>query len=74
MARGLKLRILEIEGLHYLCTENKGYRVADLRLCFRIYAIKQVCHHAAHNVSFSLQQRIRMLFYLPAMTQVFETY
>ena len=37
MARGLKL-----EGLYYPCSENKGadqlrgYREADLRLCFRI--------------------------------------
>ena len=42
MARGLKFRIYEVEGLHYPCSENKGadqlrgYRKADLRLCFRI--------------------------------------
>ena len=42
MARGLKFRIEEVEGLYYLCSENKGadqlrgYREADLRLCFRI--------------------------------------
>ena len=42
MARGLKFRIQEVEGLYYLCSENKGadqlrgYREADLRLCFRI--------------------------------------
>ena len=42
MARDLKLRIKEEEGLYYLCSENKGadqlrsYRKADLRLCFRI--------------------------------------
>ena len=42
MARGLKFRILEVEGLYYLCSENKGadqllgYHEADLRLCFRI--------------------------------------
>ena len=23
-ARGLKFRILKVEGLHYLCSENKG--------------------------------------------------
>ena len=40
MARGLKFRIWEGEGLYYLCSENKGtdqirgYREADLRLCF----------------------------------------
>ena len=42
MARGLKFRILKVEGLYYLCSENKGadqlhgYREANLRLCFRI--------------------------------------
>ena len=42
MARGLKFWIKKIEGLYYLCSENKGadqvrsYREADLRLCFRI--------------------------------------
>ena len=42
MTRGLKLWILKIEGLYYLFSKNKGadqlrgYREADLRLCFRI--------------------------------------
>ena len=42
MARGLKFWIKKEEGLPYLCSENKGadqlrdYRVADLRLCFRM--------------------------------------
>ena len=40
MARGLKFRIKKVEGLYYLCSENKGAdqlnREADLRLCFRI--------------------------------------
>ena len=42
MARGLKFRIEEVEGLYYPCSENKGadqlrgYREADLRLSFRI--------------------------------------
>ena len=42
MARGLKFRIHEVEGLYYPFSENKGadqlrgYREADLRLCFRI--------------------------------------
>ena len=41
-ARDLKFRILEEEGLYYLCSENNGadqlhgYREADLCLCFRI--------------------------------------
>ena len=42
MARGLKFRIKNVMGLYYLCSENigadqlRGYREADLRLCFRI--------------------------------------
>ena len=42
MARGLKFRIQKVVGLYYPCSENKGadqlrgYREADLRLCFRI--------------------------------------
>ena len=42
MARGLKFCIYEVEGLYFLCSENKGadqlhgYREADLCLCFRI--------------------------------------
>ena len=43
MARGLKFQIWEEEGLYYPISENKGadelrgYREADLCLCFRIY-------------------------------------
>ena len=42
IARGLKFQIYIEEELHYPCGENKGadqlrgYREADLRLCFRI--------------------------------------
>ena len=42
IARGLKFRNKNVEGLYYSCSENKGadqlrgYREADLRLCFRI--------------------------------------
>ena len=42
LARDLKFRIKEVEGLYYPCSENKGadqlpgYREADLRLCFCI--------------------------------------
>ena len=41
-ARGLKFRIKKVEGLYYLCSENKGadqlrgYHEADLGLCFHI--------------------------------------
>ena len=47
MAGGLKFCILEVEGLYYLYSENKGadqlgdYDSADLRFCFLIF-IKQV--------------------------------
>ena len=36
IAKGLKFRIKKEEGFYYLFSENKGYRTADLRLCFRI--------------------------------------
>ena len=42
MARGLKFWIGKVEELYYPCSENKGadqlrgYREADLRLCFRL--------------------------------------
>ena len=42
MARGLKFRIQQVEGLNYPCNENKGADQlpgnceADLCLCFRI--------------------------------------
>ena len=43
MARCLKFRILEVESMYYVCSENKGAdqlrgnRAADLRLYFRMY-------------------------------------
>ena len=42
VARRLKFRLKTVEGLYYLCSENKGadqlrgYREADLRICFCI--------------------------------------
>ena len=54
IARGMKFRIEEVERLYYPCSENKGadqlrgYREADLRLCFRIYANCWFSHEAAH--------------------------
>ena len=38
MDRGLKFRIKVVEGLYYPYSEKqrRGYREADLRLCFRI--------------------------------------
>ena len=43
----------EVEGLYYLCSENKGSdhlcgnREADLHLCFRIYAERRFSHDVA---------------------------
>ena len=45
IARGLKFWIYEVEVLYYPSNENKGadqlrgYREADLRLCFHIYRL-----------------------------------
>ena len=50
MARVLKFRILVEEVLCYPGSENKGadqlrgYREADLRLCFRVYAKSRFSH------------------------------
>ena len=55
MAIGLKLRIYEVEGLNYLCSENIGAdqlredRADDLYLCFRI-CINMLSHDAAQIV------------------------
>ena len=54
MAKGLKFRIEEVEGIYYLCSENKGadqlrgYREADLRLFFFAYAKSRFSHDKAH--------------------------
>ena len=56
MDRGLKFRIKKVGGLHYLSNENKGadqlrgYREADLRLCFRISDMQKgrLSHDEAH--------------------------
>ena len=54
MARGLKFRILKVEGLYYLCGENKGadqlrgHCEADLRLCLCWFS-----HDAAQIFSYN---------------------
>ena len=54
IARDLKFPIKAVEELYYLCSENEGadqlcgYREADLRLCFRIYAKSRFSHNKAH--------------------------
>ena len=53
MVRGLKFRIQEVEGLYYLCSENKGadqlcgYSTADLHLCFCTYKKQRFSHDVA---------------------------
>ena len=62
MARGLKVWIQKVEGLFYLCSENKGadqlcgYREADLRLFSHM-----------QNVSFLIKRLICILFYISGM-------
>ena len=59
MARGLKFRMKEVEGLYHLCRENKcadelhGYRKADLRLSFRICKtlVFKVVNNCSHCTS-----------------------
>ena len=63
MARGLKFWIKKVEGLYYLCSENKGadqllgHREADLRLCFRIFKML-VFSRRGSNESFNCQQHL----------------
>ena len=59
MARGLKFRIYEVEGLYYLSSENKG---ADLRLCFRIYAKLLFSHDATQMIFRSAKMWIVTLY------------
>ena len=54
MARDLKFRIKEVDGLYYPCSENKdadqlrGNREADLHLCFRNMQKSGFSHVAGH--------------------------
>ena len=47
------------KGLYYICSENKGadqlcgYREADLRICFRVYAKSRSAHDAVQNSTVS---------------------
>ena len=61
MARGLKFRIKIEEELYYPSSENKGadqlrgYREADLRLCFRICK-NQVFHYYLMSLQLDVVQ------------------
>ena len=67
MARGLKCRIYEVEGLYYPCSENKdadqlrGYREADLRLCFRICKMLVFSWRGSFdNICSNMHKRLRL--------------
>ena len=46
MARGLKFRIKAVDGLYYLCSENKG-------ICPFVFADAQIAHlYVKNNLSF----------------------
>ena len=60
MARGLKFRIQEVEGLFFLCGENKGadqlsgYSAADQRLCFQNLQ-KEVSYYVNQIAAYQLE-------------------
>ena len=64
MATGLKFRTNEVEGLYYLCSENKGadqlrgYREADLRLCFRICKKPVLSQRGSFNLNHSSLEKL----------------
>ena len=71
MAKGLKFRIKVDKGFYYPCRENKGadqlrgYREADLRLCFRnckkpAFLVTRLFFIAVINENFHM--KIRGLF------------
>ena len=57
VARGWKFWIKEVEGLYFLCSENKGadqlrgHREADLRLCFRICKVLVFSRSGSYIIS-----------------------
>ena len=54
MAGGLKLRIKKVEGLYYLCSENKG--AVQLRVT---YVKSRFSHDAAH-LNFHLKRQAQI--------------
>ena len=63
MARGLKFRTKIEEGLYFPCSENKGadqlrgYREADLRLCFRICKKPVFSQRGSFNLAMIVHSR-----------------
>ena len=67
MPRGLKFRILDVEGLYYPCSEKgadqlRGHREADLRLCLRIYKKPFFSHDEAHKALIFLILGLQIFF------------
>ena len=77
MVSGLKFRTLKVEGLYYLCSENKGAdqlrgnRKADLRLCFRICKML-VCrsYDAATSINYRIGYSISFFLTLFSNTSI----
>ena len=71
MARGSKFLIWVVEGLYYLCSENKGadqlrgYREADLRLFFSHMQKIRFSYDEAHIINHS----VPTFFTFPWMNQ-----
>ena len=60
MARDLKFRILVVEEMYYLCSENKGacYRTAQLVCAFVFaFAKSRFSHDAAHMFQADVKRR-----------------
>ena len=84
MVRGLKFRIKEVEGLYYLCSENKGadqlrgYREADLHLCFRICKKPVFSQRGSNNLPilenvsrlFGVKQKSIKIHYFPGLMRL----
>ena len=60
-------RILEVEGLYYPCSENKGadqlrgYREAGLRLCFRICKQPVFSRRGSYETCFCFKFKVQSL-------------
>ena len=78
ISRGLKFQIKEEEELYHPCSENKGadqlrgYREADLRLCFRICK-KPVISQQGH-LTLNLEKTQKTSFILTNHKYVLDEY
>ena len=62
---GRRAIVQEVERLYYLCSENKGadqlrgYREADLPLCFRICKKPVFSRHGSFNIATLQENKIK---------------